>query len=281
MNKFFRIVFFTVLGSVFFSFQMRKANALTDSQFFTDSIYSKNLGEYRKHNIYLPKGFKRHKKYPIIYATDGSTSVEGISFYKTTLDSLIDNKIIIPTIYIASHSNPKIAESTTNAGDKKKVIIDYRNFEYVEIFRFGKSNPDLSNRFKNHLIYFKDELIPQVEKKFNQNLQTNDRFFYGVSNGAGFGANLLNKYPEVIGTYICYSTLGSNVNGNKWHREKEYPDLYLQYGNEESFVFKREAEDLVRKYKSSNSFVELEIYEGGHDYKKWNEGFIKTISKLL
>lgn len=280
MNKLYQVVILILLGSAFFAFQDRESNALTDSQFYTDSIYSKNLGEYRKHNVYLPQGFSRQQKYPIIYATDGTTIVEK-SFYKTTLDSLIDNEIIKPTIFIASHSNSGIADSTTNAADGKKVIIDYRNFEYVEIFKFGTPDPDLSKRFQNHLLYFKDEMIPQVEKELNQDLQKDDRFFYGFSNGAGFGANLLNKYPQVIGTYICFSTLGSNVKGNEWHREKEYPDLYLQYGDEESFGFKQEAEDLARKYRSSDSFVELEVFQGGHDYRKWNEAFIRTISKLL
>ncbi|MBZ9631915.1 esterase [Salegentibacter sp. LM13S] len=280
MNKIYKIVFLALLGSVFFSFQIEKTNTLTDSQFYIDSIFSKSLGEYRKHTVYLPKGFNKQHNYPVIYATDGSTSLEN-NFYKITLDSLIDNKIIEPTIYIASHSNRKIAYSTTNALDGEKILIDYRNLEYVETFQFGTSDPDLSNRFKNHLFYFKDELIPQVEKELNQGLQKSDRFFYGFSNGAGFGVNLLNKYPDVIGTYICYSTLGSNVKGNKWHSEEKYPDLYLQYGDEESFVYKREAEDLVRNYKNSNSFVEVEIFKGGHNYKKWNEGFIRTISKLL
>ncbi len=279
MNKVYHILILTLLGTVCFSFQTTNVTALTDSQFYTDSIYSKNLGEYRKHNVYLPKGFNIQHQYPIIYSTDGSTSLER-NFYKVTLDSLIENKIIEPTIYIASHSNPRIAD-TKNAGDGKKIKIDYRNFEYVETFKFGTFDPDLSNRFKNHLLYFKDELISQVEKKLNQDLQKKDRFFYGVSNGAGFGANLLNKYPDVIGTYICYSTLGSNVKGNEWHREEKYPDLYLQYGDEESFVFKQETEDLVTEYKNSNSFFELEVFKGGHDYKKWNEGFIRTISKLL
>ena len=280
MNKIYLILILTLLGTVCFSFQAKKSRALTDSQFYTDSIYSKNLGEFRKHNVYLPKGFNKQQQYPIIYATDGSTSLEN-NFFKVTLDSLIDNKIIRPIIYISSHSNWKIAYSTTNAPDGEKINIDYRNFEYVESFKFQTSDPDLSKRFENHLQYFKDELIPLVEREFNQSPQNEDRFFYGVSNGAGFGANLLNKHPDLIGTFICYSTLGSNVQRNEWHKGKKYPDLYLQYGDEESDVLKKESKNIAEKYKDSKSFIELEEYAGGHDYKKWNEGFIKTIGKLL
>ena len=49
---------------------------LVKSEFYTDSIYSEALGEHRKHNVYLPKGYDSSKQYPIIYATDGDLSIE-------------------------------------------------------------------------------------------------------------------------------------------------------------------------------------------------------------
>ena len=131
------------------------------------------------------------------------------------------------------------------------------------------------------MLYFKDELIPEIEKKFNQNASRKDRIFYGVSNGAGFGTHLLNKHPNLIGIYICYSTLGSNVSDNDWRDDVQYPDLYLQYGNQETEMFKKEAEELIMKYEKSNSFCELKTFNGGHDYDKWNAGFVEKITELL
>lgn len=49
--------------------------------------------------------------------------------------------------------------------------------------------PAIANSFKNHIIYFKAELIPKIEKDYNQQIGGKDRIFYGVSSGAGFGAN--------------------------------------------------------------------------------------------
>lgn len=264
-----------------FSYQSKKIKSSLESKFYTDSIYSKHLAEYRKHNVYLPKGFNSEKKYPIIYATDGAESIVN-SFIKSVLDSLIGNQTIQPIIYVGSHSNNKLADSIdSKTGNGKKVYLQYRNFEYVELYNAEINSPTLADRFENHMLYFKDELIPEVEKKFNQNISQKDRIFYGVSNGAGFGGNLLNKFPNVIGTFICYSTLGSNVERNNWNENSKYPDLYLQYGNQESIIFKMESENLYAKYKESNSFCELKNFNGGHDYKKWNEEFTKTIIKLL
>ncbi|MDP5231855.1 MAG: esterase, partial [Cellulophaga sp.] len=194
---------------------------------------------------------------------------------------LIENKIIEPLIYVGSHSNSKaIKNNKIKTHDGLHIKIQYRNFEYVENMDIGNDFPELSERFKNHMLYFTEELILGIEKELKLSFLATDRIFYGVSNGAGFGANLLNKFPDVIGTYICYSTIGSNVENNLWKEDIKYPVLYLQYGNEEDFIFKQEAEKLKMKYNKSNSFCELRSFIGGHDYKKWDEEFTKTIIKI-
>lgn len=264
-----------------YSCQIKRSTIYSESKFYTDSIYSNHLSEYRKHNVYLPKGFDNNKRYPIIYATDGSKSTD-ISFIKLILDSLIDNQIIKPTIYIGSHSNNNIADSTsTITSEGKKVYLQFRNFEYVnrKIKRIEDSL--LVDRFQNHMLYFKDELIPKIENEFHQIISKTDRVFYGYSNGACFGANLLNKYPNLIGTYICFSTLGFKAKSNIWNKNIHYPNLYIRYGKEESDEFKTEAEELESKYKDIASFCELKVYNGGHDINKWNEEFTKTISVIL
>ncbi len=253
----------------------------SESQFYTDSIFSKQLSEFRKHNVYLPKNFDSKLKYPIIYATDGNTNIEN-SFYKIVLDSLINHYIIKPIILVASYSNSKIADSTsTKTGDGKKVYLQYRNFEYVDRKPNRIEDSLLVNRFNNHMNYFKDELITAVETIFNQNLSKENRYFYGVSNGSGFGMSLLNTFPNKIGTYICLSTFGGDIQENVWQEGIRYPNLYLQYGSEEPFFLKDDADYLKAKYAELNLFAEIKAFDGGHDYKKWQEAFTQTITTLF
>ena len=250
------------------------------STFYTDSIYSQYLKEYRKHNIYLPHGFDKTKSYPIIYATDGDMWT-GEHSIKRLLDSLISNKAFQPVIFVGSHSNSKAVENSSGqTQDGMSFSLQYRLFEYVETDQ-EVPLPELEGLFQNHLDYFTKELIPQVEKELNQEIDPSDRIFYGVSNGGGFGANLLNKVPSLIGTYICYSTLGSNVANNTWSTSSKYPKLYLQYGNEEDSFFKQESEALKKRYGEVGSFCDLRVYEGGHDQDKWYEEFTKTLSEIL
>lgn len=274
------------IGSIFLitaSFQSIKVDSSPqiESIFYTDSIYSDYLSEYRKHNIYLPIGYNSIHKYPIIYATDGF-EINELNFYKNKFDSLINNKITKPFVFIASHANIKIADSTRmTMGNGDKVHLPFRNFEYVANTFGGNEEAALKDRFKNHMAYFKDELIPKVEKKLHQNLSKEDRYFYGVSNGAGFGLSLLNAYPNVIETYICFSTFGGDIQSNKWKKGVAYPKLYMQYGSEEPPFLKADADFLKTKYKKLKLFAEIVEYKGGHDHLIWDRKFTEIISELL
>ena len=170
--------------------------------------------------------------------------------------------------------------SSIQTQDGANFALHYRLFEYVESVG-PVPLPELEDRFRNHMQYFTAELIPAVEKEFNQDSGKEHRIFYGFSNGAGFGANLLNKDPDLIGTYICYSTLGSKAEEGNWSADITYPDLYLQYGDQEDDAFKSEAKFLKAKYQESNSFCDLKVYQGGHEETKWYQEFKKTISEIL
>lgn len=274
-------IFILLIVLLFISCKSNKAIVETESQYFTDSIYSKSLSEFRKHNIYLPKGFESKKNYPIIYKTDGIT-IDERRFYKKTLDSLINNKIIHPIILVESYCNTKIADSTsTTYGDGRKAKLNFRNFEYVDNDSGIQDLKHLSNRFKNHMSYFKDEFIISIEKQYHLKKSKNDRYFYGVSNGAGFGMELLNRNTELIGTYLCFSTFGGGIKTNTWKKDIKYPKLYMIYGSKEPDFLKEESQIMEKVYLDSNSIAEIRSFEGGHDYKIWNQELIKLLTKLF
>lgn len=267
-----------IISLILNSCQTKKIIYDSESKFYTDSIYSKKISEYRKHNIYLPKGFVKSKKYPIIYATDGNNKITEM---KETLDSLINNNIIKPIIFVASFSNNKIADSTSmKTASGEKIYLPYRYFEYVNQASMITKDSLIRKRFQNHMSYFVDELIPQFEQKFSQYLNKKDRYFYGVSNGAGFGIDLLYMYPNLIGSYICLSAYGDDIQTNNWNKNINYPNLYLQYGSEESHL-KEYADFLESKYKELNLFIEIKVFDGGHNNKYWSNEFIEVISRIL
>jgi enterochelin esterase-like enzyme len=280
MKNLYSLLVVMLLTSIIVSCKSAKVVSKTESKYYTDSIYSKSLSEYRKHNVYLPQNFDKQKKYSIIYATDGS-SISADDAIKKTLDSLIENKIIKALILIESYANSKIADNTLQTlSDGSKVYMMYRNFEYVNDFGEHAEDTLLKYRFPNHMSYFNNELISDVEAKFNQKLNKKDRYFYGFSNGAGFGLSLLNTHPNTIGTYLCFSTFGGDAQTNDWEKGVDYPALYLKYGTLESFL-KDDADFLTSKYTELNKFIEVEEFDGAHDWEKWKESFNATIIKIF
>ncbi len=257
------------------------------SQYFTDSIYSENLKEYRLFNVYLPKNYDSDLRYPVIFKTDGGKIENAHSSYSLLLDSLIDNNRIKPIVLIEEHCNQKIAEYAQQ-GKSDSVAIQYRNYEYVKSNSDHSSDSILSKTFDNHLHFFIDEFIPTTTTKYHLSNEKSMRHFYGTSNGAGFGVFLFNTNPDIIGTYICYSTLGSNTisfDRNtkllQWAKKTAYPTLYLKYGSLEPEFFKTESEAIVRKCKKTKIDYHLSIYDGGHDQNKWLKEFEKQLIQLF
>ena len=131
------------------------------------------------------------------------------------------------------------------------------------------------------MTYFKDELISSVEGKLTGKIKRKDRYFYGYSNGAGFGLSLLNTHPDLIETYLCFSAFGGDVQTNNWNKDVHYASLYLKFGKNEPPFLKEDADFLQAKYADLNAFIDIEEFDGGHDWKKWNKGFIETVLKLF
>jgi predicted alpha/beta superfamily hydrolase len=221
------------------------------SRYFTDSIFSTSLNETRKMNIYLPPGYKKGKNYPIIYMTDGSEIKNDKSqhYVKTLFDSLIGNEIIRPTIVVEEYCNQALSSQIVTYGNGDTNYVSFRAYEYVESWGRNQKDSILSTRFKNHMAFFTEEMIPYAEAKYVDKINATKRYFFGVSNGAGFGVNLMNKKPELIGTYICYSTGGSGIDGEPpliWDKTIHYPKIYFQVGNERDF--KAESEEMGKKF---------------------------------
>jgi len=224
------------------------------------TLYSKSLGELREITVYIPENFKSENSYKTIFCTDGQFIDEK---YKNKLDSIFNVKNVSPFVIIGIHSN-------------KMEIIDshfgYRYFEYIEDAMSDDS--DLNSRFERHLDFFVNEVDQYIKEVFK--LKINSKYFYGVSNGAGFGVSLSKYYPELFSKYIIYSMAGGNYKNLKWDTQN-YPYFIIRYGKDELKPFKKSSREFS-KYLSSKGYKHLSgIYYGGHKREDWLNQFIKDI----
>jgi enterochelin esterase-like enzyme len=258
-------------GLIFIIFCTEKGLSQTNvakSVFITDTVYSQYLKEPRLINVYLPSDYSSGNKYPVVYTTDGQIIATGN--YVKILDSLIENKLIPPIILVGVYSNEKTV--------KGSIYVSYRQYEYIETW--GNNDSVLGNRFGNHLQFFVNEIIPYIESHFSTKKERNGRLFYGCSNGGGFGITLGLKYPALFSDCICFSPLGGNVEQSESEKNME-PYFYLSYGA-------AEAESFIEAYKTlDDTLTKININHlthvstGGHDRKKWEEEFSKTVVTIF
>lgn len=228
------------------------------------SIQSNSLNETRDLTLYFPKKFSAKKKYNLIFMADGQFLNER---YKSKIDSLIDNKLISEFIIVGVNSNETGIPNS---------YLQLRNYEYIEN-NDAEIGSDLYSRYRNHLEFFISEVDEYVKEYLK--IKVKKRFFYGVSNGAGFGISLLDKYPNFFKSYILYSVAGANKDNLKKSNNK-ISNIIIRYGNQEPEPIIDYNIALAELIKSKNYKVTFSNYKGGHKRIDWLNNFIKDIQLI-
>ena len=263
-----KILLLIIFTSVLLSFQQKNyakkhktCNEISKIEHFT--LYSKSLEEPRELTVYFPENFNLKNSYNVIFCTDGQLINEQ---YKNKLDSLFSIKIVSPFVIIGVNSNENTVPNSK---------LEYRNFDYIEDFL--SEDPDINSRFEKHMNFFINEVDEYVKE--NLNLKINKKYFYGVSNGAGFGVSMSKYYPELFAKYILYSVAWPNYENLQWNSEK-YPFFIIRYGNEEN-EFLIDGNEKLSEYLLSKNYRHIfESYNGGHKREIWINLFIKDIEIL-
>lgn len=245
----------------------KKVNSsLKDSKVVHISIDSKSLGENRKLDVYLPKGYKKGVHYSIVYCADGQIVVNA---YKAGIDSLIEHGIIPPILVVGEYSNEKKTQNRN---------LEYRNYEYVNREEdVSTDESELKGRFANHYDFFTKEMIGFVEDRYGL---TNNRIFYGTSNGAGFGVSISAKEPALFKKYICMSMAAGDYEANNWSNQQA-PYFYLAYGVAEPFPLVLETTGFDEFLTKEKIHHKLTTYEGGHQRQYWQVEFMKALPEIL
>jgi len=161
-------------------------NTLCNAQehnLLSDSIYSGILKEERSLKVLLPDTWKpgSAEKYEVIYITDGEWAMDPFSFvYKWA-----QGENFVPPAIIVSVPNRYI--NSANQRD--------RDFLPVHV-----PQPAISGGAGNFLSFFKDELIPYIDKTYPSNGTSS---LYGHSYGGLFVLYALLSEPQLFESYYA------------------------------------------------------------------------------
>lgn len=220
-----------------------------------DSIQypSKTVGVTRKALIYMPPGFKKGTKYPVLYLLHGIGGDEKEWYKNGTPQIILDNLYaqgkLTPMIVVLPNGRAmKDDRATGNIMAKDKVEA------------FATFEKDLLN-----------DLIPYVEKKLPVKKDRENRAIAGLSMGGGqtlnFGLGNIGKFAWVGGFSSAPNTKEPQKLLPDPAKAKNLKLLWISCGDADGLMpFSKRTHDYLALNKIPHIFY---IEPGGHDFKVW------------
>jgi len=188
-----------------------------------DELYSKELGEKRILNIYLPEGYVAggNQKYPVTYLLDGSADEDFIhvaGLYQYNSFEWINRA-------------PKSIVVGIATVDRR------RDFTYPTTIEEDKKKYPTSGQSTKFMAFIEKELLPYIENKYNT---STDKTLMGQSLGGLLATEILLKKPSLFNRYIIVSPSlwwdnGSLLNQSSELLSSSYPKptaVYIAVGKE-------------------------------------------------
>jgi len=230
------------------------------------TFYSKSLDKEMKFNIYLPPGYVTTEKYPVLYAYHGYSGNENAWMpdleMDTTAEELLGSGKIDPLIIVS----PLIDNS------------------------YGFNSAEAGN-YSDYMIH---DIIPYVDSHFSTDARKESRYIGGLSMGGWAALYNAFQYPELfskVGGHSPAVWMTDNWTGSGGMRTWLYPSaeiqkqrdplllaasqnlqglsVYLDCGDEDSYMFYEGAEALNRVLQSRHVPSEYHHSKGGHDGEYW------------
>jgi predicted alpha/beta superfamily hydrolase len=153
-----------------------------------EEIQSKQLGEKRILNIYLPDGYNKNDTitYPVIYLLDGSVNEDFIHVAGLIQFNNFEWVNRVPKSIVVGIANV----------DRK------RDFTYATTIEADKKRYPTAGKSANFIAFIEKELQPFITKNYQTNAS---RMIIGQSLGGLLAAEILLTKPELFDKYVIIS----------------------------------------------------------------------------
>ena len=223
----------------------------------TVSYVSKTVGTTRRSLIYLPPGFSKRKKYPVLYLLHGIGGDE-----KEWLNGG-KPQVILDNLYAENKIEPMIVVMP-NGRAMKDDRAGGNIFDSARVQAFATFEKDLLN-----------DLIPFIEKNYPVLTDREHRAIAGLSMGGGqslnFGLGNLDKFAWVGGFSSAPNTmLPQELVPNAEETKKKLKLLWISCGDNDGLItFSKRTHEYLRQHDVPHIYY---IEPGVHDFKVWKNG---------
>lgn len=206
----------------------------------TVEIYSSELGEKRKLNIYLPLGYSAdsNKVYPVIYLLDGSADEDIIHIAGIVQFASFPWVNIMPESIVVGIAN----------SDRK------RDFSFPSQNEKDKELMPSQGGSRNFINFIESELQPYIEANYKSN---SVKTLIGQSLGGLLCTEILFKKPQLFDKYIIVSPSLWWDNGSLLNHtidKVKNAKVYIAVGSEGEEM-ERLARELAAKLKDENQVI--------------------------
>jgi enterochelin esterase-like enzyme len=238
---------------------------ITHGTIDTIHYFSKTVGNQRRSLIYLPPGYSKSKKYPVLYLLHGIGGDEKEWLNNGSPQVILDN------LYSKNKIEPMIVVIPNGRAMKDDRAVG-NIFDSAKVKAFTVFEKDLLN-----------DLIPYIQKNYSVYTDREHRAIAGLSMGGGqslnFGLGNLDKFAW-IGAFSAAP--------NTKTPEELVPDpgaarekislLFISCGaNDGLIIFSRRTHDYLQKNHVPHIYY---IEPGVHDFKVWKNG-LYMFSQLI
>ncbi|WP_343697212.1 alpha/beta hydrolase-fold protein [Flavobacterium sp.] len=226
MNKLFIFTFIFFTSTIIFSQNSKSKTTETSKPFVLgviDEIQSKELGENRILNIYLPEGYnpKDQEKYPVIYLLDGSADEDFIHI----------SGLVQFNSFEWINQVPKSIVVGIATVDRK------RDFTFPTTIENDKTKYPTTGHSDKFIAFIEKELQPFIDKKYKT---TNSKTIIGQSLGGLLETEILFKKPSLFNKYVIVSPSLWWDNGSILNQDSEIfkesfnlqTEIYIAVGKE-------------------------------------------------
>ncbi len=229
--------------------QFYDAKEVPHGNIVTEWYHSKNIGEIRPLNIYLPPGYSdSNKTYPVLYLLHGAGQMERSWLDVGKVNFIMDNLIA------EGKAKPMI------------IVMPYGHIKWEYIERTPELRKNESDLIIKEMI---NEIVPLIQLKYRTINDRKNRAIAGLSMGSGQSLNITLERPDMFSACGIFSgavneeQITTLLLGNKNNKL----DILWVGGSYSEPVYKRQKELNIL----SNRFPELILNtdKGGHTFIYW------------
>ena len=217
----------------------RKPPQSSEGKIQTIEYDSKNIGDKRKVEVYLPADHDPKKSYPVFYTSDGMLNVN-----VKLVEPLIADGRIPPVIIVAINHGP-----------------NKRMEEYVP-----QTSP---SDFLAHEKWFCQEILPWSQKEFGASKNRMERIVFGSSNGGPWSLTMAARHPDLFGNVVGAMVYALQLPA--WKKEllarphPKFPQRYILYSGSQDANGVRECAGVEKVLKERGYPVTNTVVQGeGH-----------------